>query len=214
MKAKKHFVLFLISAFVLTFTACSGNNQGENGETDYTPVYDANATSDALPSHTRVTFEVENYGKFVIETYPEHAPETVSNFLALVEGGLYNGFKIEKVTQSKTILTSEISSSISADSAAGQYNTVSGEFAKNGRSNTLKLDKYTIALNHIPDEYDSGKAQLMIFLSSNHDMDGSYAGFAKIVEGTEVIDKIAGVEVDRNETPVSPIVMKKVYINE
>ena len=52
----------------------------------------------------------------------------------------------------------------------------------------------------------------MIFLSSNHDMDGEYAGFAKVIEGTQIIDKIAGVETDSSGKPVLPIVMKKVYI--
>ena len=56
--------------------------------------------------------------------------------------------------------------------------------------------------------------QFMIMLTSSHDFDGEYAGFGKVVQGTEVIDKIAGSEVDRKGTPVSPIVMKKVYINE
>ena len=54
----------------------------------------------------------------------------------------------------------------------------------------------------------------MIMLSDNHDMDGKYAGFAKVVEGMEVVNKIIASDFDSDGKPVSPIVMKKVYINE
>lgn len=210
-------ILKILSMFVVIAcmtAACSSDEKQTSTDAPAVPAIDKISTSAAAPEHTLVTFETETYGKFVVETYPEYAPETVTHFLELVDGGFYNGFTIDCITQSKTILTSATSSALSSDSAAAVNSTVSGEFTKNGRSNTLKLDKYTLALNHIPNEYNSGNAQFMIFLSSSHDMDGSYAGFAKVIQGKDVIDKISAAEVDRNGTPVSPIVMKKVYINE
>lgn len=205
----------LITMFVLAFSlvACSkGENPEEKNVLD--PIaMDSIVTSDGEPERVRVTFEVENYGNFVVETYPEHAPDTVNHFLELVDNGCYNGYTIESVNPSLAAVTSSYSADLTSDSAAGFNNTVSGEFLENGRSNALKLDKYTLALTHIPSDNNSGISQFMIFLSSNHDLDGKYAGFAKVVEGTQIIDKIAGAETDSTGRPVSPIVMKKVYIN-
>ena len=206
--------LFVLFAICCIFAACSPGNDAGDGSNHDAPVVENIATSSAAPEHTFVTFETEAHGKFVVETYPEHAPDTVRHFLALVDGGFYNGFTIEQIRHSQALVTSESSPALKADNAASLATTVIGEFTKNGRSNALKLEKYTLALNHIPTQYDSGNAQFMIMLTSSHDVDGEYAGFGKVVQGTDVIDKIAGSEVDRNGAPVSPIVMKKVYINE
>lgn len=210
----KIFKILSLSLIICMFAACSTEEKQETSTLTGTPAVDSVVTSSAAPEHTMVTFETEALGKFVVETYPEHAPETVRHFLELVDAGYYNGFAIEQINQSHSLVTSESSGSLSADSAAVFNTTVSGEFARNGRSNALPLEKYTLVLNHLPGEYDSGEAQFMILLSSSNDMSGSYAGFAKVVQGTEVIDKIAGADVDRYGVPVSPIVMKKVYINE
>lgn len=212
MKIIKSLFLLLIACCI--FAACSSGNDASDASNQDAPVVENVVTSAAAPEHTFVTFETQSHGKFVVETYPEHAPETVRHFLELVDGGFYNGFTIEQIRHSEALVTSESSPALRSDSSAALATTVSGEFTKNGRSNALKLEKYTLALNHIPTQYDSGSAQFMIMLTSSHDFDGEYAGFGKVVQGTEVIDKIAGSEVDRKGTPVSPIVMKKVYINE
>ena len=213
MKLKKAISLILIFATIFSLTACSKDENKEEGTTLDPIAMDSVMTSEGEPERVRVSFEVENYGNFVVETYPEHAPDTVNHFLELVDNGCYNGYTIERINPGFSILTSSYSGELTSDSAAGFNNTVSGEFLANGRSNALKLERYTLALNHIPSYNNSGMGQFMIFLSANHDLDGKYAGFAKVVEGTQVIDKISGVETDSSQRPVSPIVMKKVYIN-
>ncbi len=213
MKFIKVISLILILTLAFLQVACSEGEDVQDQPSLDPIAMDSIVTSEGEPERTRVTFEVENYGNFVVETYPEHAPDTVNHFLELVDNGCYNGYTIEKVDPGLFILTSSYSDDLTSDSAAGFNNTVSGEFLANGRSNALKLDRYTLALNHIPSDNDSGMGQFMIFLSANHDLDGKYAGFAKVVEGTQIIDKIAGAETDSSQRPVSPIVMKKVFIN-
>ncbi len=211
---KKIKLVSLILIIASLFVACSGkNNTTSNNDID--PINIENImTSAALPEHTFVTFETESYGKFVVETYPEYAPETVRHFLSLVESGYYNGFTIDTVYHSNFLLTSEASSiEFPDDPTVTKPSTIVGEFIKNGKSNNLKLEKYTLALNHIEGNYDTGKAQFMIMLTSNHDLQGEYAGFARVVEGKDVIDRIAGSEVNINGNPILPIVMKNVYIN-
>ena len=205
-------LLFLTAVIASVFVACSGGEKDIPSTEAGTVSVDSPVASNALPEHTFVTFEVEGYGKFVVETYPECAPETVKHFLSLVESGHYNGFSFDKITPSKTLLSSETSSHNSSSDSGSKPSAIAGEFYANGKSNTLKLDKYTLALNHIEGNYDTGVSQFMIMLTSSHDFDGQYAGFAKVVEGNEVIDRIAGSETDENGKPVSPIVMKKVYI--
>lgn len=213
MKSNK--IIFLIIASTLIFSACSKKNEVTQTEETIAPAaVEDIVASDALPERVKVTFEVENYGQFVAETYPDYAPETVKQFLALVENGYYNGFEIAKIDHSYAMITSETPRDFSEDSAADFNSTVPGEFINNGRSNNLPLEKYTLALCHTPSNNDGGMAQFMIFLTDKHDSDGSYAGFAKVVEGTEVIDKMAGTLVDENDAPVSPIVMKKVSVND
>ena len=212
MKILKTF--FLITIILALFAACSSSSQNDPA-TNITPVdIDISATSSALPQHKVVTFETETHGKFVVETYPEYAPETVRHFISLVQSGYYNGFTIDTIEPSKAIFTSEDSSSASSNSVdAVRASTVVGEFTANGRSNTLKLDKYTLALWHHEDNNDSGKAKFFITLTSNHTYDGEYAGFAKVTQGKDVIDRIAGTETNAKGRPLSPIVIKKAYLN-
>ncbi|MBQ4526698.1 MAG: peptidylprolyl isomerase [Clostridia bacterium] len=217
----KHIGFIILISCILCFSACSSDSDSVNNK-DAEPVASSvgfsepSSTSSSEPTveHKRVIFEVENYGNFVIETFPEHAPDTVKHFLSLVSDGYYNGFAISQIIPGDIMLTSEESTETSSASDATFCNTVNGEFALNGRSNTLKLDKYTVALTHIPEEYDSGMAQFMIILSDNNEYSGKYAGFGRVVEGQDVIDKIVAASCDYNGKPNSPIVMKKVYINE
>jgi len=206
-------LLFLIAVTAFMFVACSGGEDPDPVTKTDTVAVDTAVTSDSAGEHTFVTFEVEGYGKFVAETYPEYAPETVRHFLTLVENGYYNGFTIDTINHSKSLVSSQDSSIKNSDNSFVPSN-IAGEFFKNGKSNALKLDKYTLALNHIEDNYDTGVAQFMIMLTSSHELDGEYAGFAKIVEGKDVIDRIAGSETDVNGKPVSPIVMKNVHIKD
>ncbi|MBR5507122.1 MAG: peptidylprolyl isomerase [Clostridia bacterium] len=212
MKFIKAISLILIFALAFSLAACSKEEINEE-KINLDPIaVDSVVTSEGEPERVKVAFEIENYGEFVVETYPEHAPDTVNHFVELVDNGCYNGYTIEKVDPGLAIFSSDYSAELTSDSAAGFNNTVNGEFHSNGRSNALKLERYTLALNRIPSDNDSGMSSFMIFLSSNHDMDGEYAGFAKVIEGTQIIDKIAGVETDSSGKPVLPIVMKKVYI--
>lgn len=200
---------------ILLLTSCSSQDEeSKTPEEHKRAAVESVVSSDAAPEHDTVTFEVENFGKFVVETFPEYAPETVAHFLSLVKSGFYNGFTIEQIDHSFAMFSSKTSQDLSSDSAADFNYLIPGEFTENGRSNNLLLEKYTLALYHAPNQNDSAMAQFMIFLTNDHEVNGSYAGFAKVTEGTDVIDRMAGTLVDASDAPVSPIVMKNVYINE
>ena len=176
-----------------------------------------------------VTMDIENYGTIKIELYPEYAPNTVANFIKLVENGYYNG----KVFYGKDTLclyagrnaegevdvptASMVNPEIEAGSPEDIKYEIKGEFVSNGfDQNTLSHDKYVVSL--IRQNYaqilaslaeasnNSGNVQIGIMTTDARDLNGLYAGFGRVIEGTEVIDKIneaaTKAELDENGQPV------------
>jgi len=209
MKILKMLLVFVLGVCVL-FTAACSSDKGENIPETQSYTADEAGSDGELKKHDRVCFEVEGYGEFVVETYPEYAPETVAHFLKLVSEEFYNGFTIDKISPGYRLLTSEVSSETKEECTE----TVSGEFFKNGISNGMKLTKGVLAMNYPSGQFNAARAQFMLFLGESHGLDGYFGGFAMVVDGEEVIDKIAAAQRDDNGVPVSPIVMKKVYIEE
>ena len=171
-----------------------------------------------------VTMEVENFGAVKIELYPNLAPDTVSNFVKLTENGFYNGLTFHRVIKdfmiqggdkngdgTGTPKLSDLDKSIEKDSEADKEYCITGEFAENGyRNNSLNLTKGTIAMarsNYMQysstlakESYNSGGSQFFIMTTDNNTaLSGEYAGFGKVIEGLDVIDKIANVEVKSNQ---------------
>ena len=198
--------LIIILALCLVFTvSCSSNEKNK-----ITDIHSNEkiVSSSAEAVHTKVCFEVENYGSFTVETYPEYAPESVAHFLKLVNMGYYNQMEFSKINSGHSIVSSELT----AHSSGECLETVTGEFYKNGYSNELPLTRGTLCYTYLPGQYNSAKAQFMILLSDAPSMEGKYAGFAKIVENAEVFDRIVATELNIEGEPLSPIVMKNVYV--
>ncbi len=209
MKLFKLMMISFLCVCIAFAAACSSNDGGDVLKTqEYT---ESEAGSDAeVYEHKRVCFEVENFGEFVVETYPEYAPETVAHFLRLVEEEFYNGFTIDEIIPGFKLQTSEVSSETKEE----YMETVTGEFFKNGITNELKLTKGVLAMQYPSGEFNAARAQFMIMLGDTHGLDGWYGGFASVIDGMDVVDEIAAAQRDTNNVPVSPIVMKKVYIKE
>ncbi len=163
--------------------------------------------------HPEVTFEIENYGTVKMELYPEYAPNTVANIIKLVENGYYT----DKVIYGKDDVclyvgrnaegeaedpkTSLIDSSIEAGSDRDFEYAIKGEFLANGyKENTLAHEKGVVSLmrsnynqyfSDLTDEsYNSGNAQIGILMENERNLNGIYTGFAKIIEGLEILEKI------------------------
>lgn len=205
MKNIKKALLILLSLCLVLTAACSSDEKSSSGSVH---TNEKIVGSSAEVVHTKVSFEVENYGIFTVETYPEYAPETVAHFLKLVRSGYYNGMNFEKIIPGNWLVSSDLTTLSSGECKE----TVTGEFYKNGYSNELPLTRGTLALCYLPGEYNSARAQFMILLSDKPELEGEYAGFAKIVENSAVFDKIVSTAINADGTPVSPIVMKNVYV--
>ncbi|MCX7658200.1 MAG: peptidylprolyl isomerase [Oscillospiraceae bacterium] len=154
-----------------------------------------------------VVIEMENGKKIKIELYPEIAPITAANFEKLVKEGFYDGLIFHRVIENFMIQ----GGCPDGTGMGGPGYSIKGEFASNGIKNDLKHTRGVISMARSM-RPDSAGSQFFIMHKDAPHLDGEYAAFGKVVEGMDVVDEIAGVEVDRNDRPVKPQRMKKVTI--
>lgn len=154
-----------------------------------------------------VTIEMENGKKIKIELYPEIAPVTCENFEKLVKDGFYDGLTFHRI-----IPGFMIQGGCPLGNGTGNPGwSIKGEFSSNGFKNDLKHTRGVISMarSMMP---NSAGSQFFIMHEDAPHLDGQYAAFGKVVEGTEVVDEIAEVATNYNDAPLEPQVMKKVTI--
>ncbi len=154
-----------------------------------------------------VTFVMENGDTFKAELYPDIAPQSVYNFISLVNSGFYNGLIFHRVIPGFMIQGGDPEGS----GMGGPGYSIKGEFASNGFANDLKHTKgvLSMARSMMP---DSAGSQFFIMHETSPHLDGEYAAFGRITEGQDVVDAIAVTETDYNDKPRTPQVMKTVTV--
>lgn len=154
-----------------------------------------------------VTFEMENKDVMKAELYPEIAPNTVNNFISLVNKGFYDGLIFHRVIAGFMIQGGDPKGS----GMGGPGYSIKGEFKQNGFSNNLKHSAgvLSMARTMMP---DSAGSQFFIMHKNAPHLDGAYAAFGKIIEGMDVVDKIAAVRTDFQDRPLRKQMMKKVTV--
>ena len=176
---KKIFRSFFILFSIFLLTGCSNNEQ-------------------AITDNPIVTMEIENYGTIKIELYPEYAPNTVANFVSLIESGFYDGLTFHRLVPGFVLQGGDPD----GNGTGGPGYTIDGEFEANGyNKNTLLHDKGVISMARSSD-YDSAGSQFFIVLddSAKRSLDGLYAGFGRVIEGMDIIEEIAETEEVANDT--------------
>lgn len=157
-----------------------------------------------------VTIEMENGGTMTAELYPEIAPNTVANFVNLVESGFYDGLIFHRVIPGFMIQGGDPQGT----GMGGPGYSIKGEFAHNGfRQNNLRHTRgvLSMARSMMP---NSAGSQFFIMHQDAPHLDGQYAAFGKVVAGMDVVDKIAAVRTDWNDKPTTPVKMKTVELIE
>ncbi len=168
-------------------------------------------SSDSPEQASKVKFTMENGGSFVMELYPEYAPQTVENFLELVESGFYDGLTFHRVIEDFMAQGGDPN----GDGSGGSAKKIVGEFSVNGfEQNTLSHTRGVVSMARRPDDYNSASSQFFICFTDATYLDTEYAAFGKVVEGMEVVD--AFLEIERTydasgylSRPVDPIVIEK-----
>ena len=207
-------IIFLIIAIILVLTIIATLGVG----------YYKKATYEV--KNPIATIEIKDYGTIKIELYPEYAEDTVNNFIALANNGFYDGLKFHRIirdfmiqggdingdgTGSPTL--SYINNSIEKGSEKDTEYNINGEFMENDyEANTLKLEKGVIAMARgdyssyayyygsslLKEGYNSAGSQFFIMTTDdNTSLTGSYAGFGKVIEGYDVLEKVANVKVEK-----------------
>ena len=152
---------------------------------------------------------VENGDVMKAELYPEIAPITVENFVNLVKDGFYDGLTFHRVINGFMIQ----GGCPLGTGTGGPGHTIKGEFSQNGVINNLKHTPgvLSMARSMMP---DSAGSQFFIMHKAAPHLDGQYAAFGKIIEGMDVVNKIAEVATDYSDKPLEPQVMKTVTVEE
>lgn len=155
-----------------------------------------------------VTIEMENGDVMKAELYPEVAPNTVNNFISLVRKGFYDGLIFHRVIKGFMIQGGDPEGT----GAGGPGYEIKGEFAHNGFQNDLRHTKgvLSMARTQVP---DSAGSQFFIMHDDAPYLDGEYAAFGMVIEGLDVIDKIAGVRTDWGDRPLQDQRMKTVTVD-
>lgn len=159
-------------------------------------------------SKPMVTFEMENGDIMKAELYPEIAPESVNNFISLVQKGFYNGLSFHRVISGFMIQ----GGCPDGTGMGGPGYQIYGEFNQNGFTNNLKHTPGVLSMARSMMPNSAGSQFFLMHKTSPH-LDGSYAGFGKVIEGMEIVNKIADENVDHNDKPLKPQIMKSVTVD-
>lgn len=146
-------------------------------------------------------------GTITLELYPEIAPQSVNNFISLIQKGFYNGLVFHRVINGFMIQGGDPD----GVGTGGPGYHIKGEFSQNGFANDLKhtAGVLSMARSMMP---DSAGSQFFIMHKDSPHLDGAYAAFGKVTEGQDVVDAIAAVETDMGDCPLEPQVMTEVTV--
>src|SRR5699024_6240663 len=154
-----------------------------------------------------VTFEMEDGGVFKAELYPEIAPNTVKNFISLINHGFYDGVIFHRVIPGFMIQGGDPEGT----GMGGPGYAIKGEFTSNGFKNDLKHERGVLSMARTMMPNSAGSQFFVMHKDSPH-LDGEYAAFGKVIEGMEEVDKIASQKTNYAEKPKEVQVMEKVTV--
>ena len=154
-----------------------------------------------------VTITMKDGGVIKAELYPDIAPNTVNNFISLINKGFYNGVIFHRVIRGFMLQGGDPEGT----GMGGPGYSIKGEFADNGFRNDLRHTEgvLSMARTAIP---DSAGSQFFIMHKKAPHLDGSYAAFGKVTEGMDVVNRIADCETDMMDRPFEDQIMESVTV--
>ena len=155
-----------------------------------------------------VTIEMEDGGVMKAELYPDVAPNTVNNFISLVQKGYYDGLIFHRVIPGFMIQ----GGCPDGTGMGGPGYSIKGEFTGNGFQNNLVHDRGVLSMARTMAP-DSAGSQFFVMVEKAPHLDGQCAAFGKVIEGMEVADAIVSAKRDWNDKPRQPQRMKKVTVD-
>ena len=161
----------------------------------------------------KIAITVKDYGTMTAELYPEKAPKTVENFLALIEKGFFEGKIFHRVIKGFMIQGGGFDESFQPKKA----DAIKGEFLANGfMQNDLRHTRGVLSMARTADPNSASSQFFVMHMDAPH-LDAQYAGFGKVTEGLDVLDAIASVKTGNygwymQDVPKAPVVIESIKV--
>lgn len=216
-------IILLFTVIFITFASGCTSKQANKVENtkevkeevkeEVTPIKKVETEKGPNDKNPMVTIEMEDGSIIKVELYPEIAPNTVRNFVSLINKKFYDGVIFHRVIPEFMIQGGDPEGT----GMGGPGYTIAGEFRNNDFDNALKHDRGVISMGRVGGQPDSAGSQFFIVVAdsvNNHaSLDGDYASFGKVTEGMETADKIVSVNTGENDKPLKNQKMKKVTVD-
>lgn len=206
---KRGILILSLMAMLFILSACGDKKDTVEDAVNNTPQEPTEQTNYAadVKENPIVTITMANDEKIVLELDPKVAPNTVANFISLVEDGFYNGLIFHRVIPGFMIQGGDPL----GNGTGGPGHSIAGEFTSNGFENNLIHERGVISMARSQSP-DSAGSQFFIMTENSPHLDGQYAAFGKVIEGIETVDNIVNAET-AGEKPVQDQQMKKVEVD-
>lgn len=170
-------------------------------------IIDIQSFKENFYEQSKITFTMQDGKQIVAELYPDVAPNTVNNFIALVKSGFYDGLCFHRIIRGFMIQ----GGCPNGTGTGGPGYSIKGEFASNGFNNTLKHTRGVLSMARAMDKNSAGSQFFIMHADAPH-LDGNYAAFGEVVEGMDVVDEIADQYTDFSDRPYEPQIIQKVTV--
>lgn len=196
---KKLIALLLSIIMIFAFVGCT-KDDADTDNTQQTQVASVNPVA---------TITVKDYGPIKVELYYEKAPNTVLNFISLANSGFYDGLIFHRVIENFMIQGGDPEGTGYGDPGYA----IKGEFDINGFENDISHVRGVISMARGSYSNDSAGSQFFICHADSTHLDGQYAAFGKVIEGIDVVDKIAVVETNYADKPFDDVVIESIVVD-
>ena len=181
-----------------------------NGKTIYNIENKKYIESEEVTNYIKI--DVNNYGIMIAELYPKIAPITVENIKELIKEKFYDGIIFHRVIKDFMIQTGDPTGT----GMGGSEKEIKGEFEINGIKNNISHTRGVLSMARrgsnpeTEDTLNSASSQFFIVHQDSNFLDGSYASFGKLLNGYDILDKIATTSTDQNDKPLNDIKMNSI----
>jgi peptidyl-prolyl cis-trans isomerase B (cyclophilin B) len=185
-------VITIYNKYFLSYNSLYNNKFTKKGEKNMNPI---------------VTIKIKNGGEMKAELYPEIAPNTVNNFISLINKGFYNGITFHRVIPGFMIQ----GGCPEGTGSGGPGYSIKGEFKSNKFKNDLVHSEGVLSMARTSAPNSAG-SQFFIMAADAPHLDGEYAAFGKVTEGLDVVKKIVSAKRDYRDKPVEDQIMEEVTV--
>lgn len=197
-------LLFFLFACGNQESDTTGNLEGDEQE----PTVQEIVEYPEIKENPVVTITMEDDQEMILELYPKIAPNTVANFISLINEGFYDGLIFHRVIPNFMIQGGDPQ----GNGLGGPDYSIPGEFTNNGFENDLTHERGVISMARSGSPNSAG-SQFFIMQDSAEYLDGDYAAFGKILEGIHVVDHIAYLKRDQSDKPLEDFKIKSITVD-